>query len=46
MQTLHNGDRIDKVATAEHANDVGVEVFQCDLLDHVLFGFFLQDKTR
>lgn len=51
MQTLHNGDRIDKVATAEHANDVWVEVFQRDLFDHILATAalaccFLQDRTE
>ena len=49
MQTLHNGDWIDKVATAEHANDVRVEVFQRDLLDHILAAtltFFLQEQQK
>ena len=51
MQTLHNGDRIDKVASAEHANDVGVEVFQSDLFDDIFASTafasgFLQDRTE
>ena len=53
MQTLHNGDRIDKVASAEHANDVRVEVFQSDLFDDIFAstafagaGSFLQDRTE
>ena len=46
MQTLHDGHRIDKVASAQWANHVRVQVLEHDLLDHVGIRFGLLNKKH